>query len=353
MLCPSLLSWAKQDEKTRKRHLQSRLFKFVNVDKLSYCLVKNLLNESLICDISEYFDLLNTKMKVLKNRETKIFSVGGKYTGASVKAVFSLNRTTNIGYPDLPIRLDFHRTLKINNFVYCIGGRINKSSASNQVLRLNLNEVDMNWNKITEMNDKRCSHGAAVFKKNLVVCGGYDGRKLLSSSEVYEPELNMWTPISSLKQGRNENQSVTSGGCLYTMGGFKGKNILSSVERLDGLHQSWKSVSSMQIPRGGFAAVSCNDVIYAIGGISNNYNILKSVEKYDCATNKWIYVSKMNIARQRHSACVMQGKIFVVGGRNAEHKLVKEIECYDPSTDKWEVVSGIDDELIAHSLVAL
>ena len=42
MLCRSLLSWTKQDEETRKRHLQSRLFKFVNIDQLSYCLVRDL-----------------------------------------------------------------------------------------------------------------------------------------------------------------------------------------------------------------------------------------------------------------------------------------------------------------------
>ena len=41
VLCRSLLSWTKQDEETQKRHFHNSLFKFVNVDKLSYCLVKN------------------------------------------------------------------------------------------------------------------------------------------------------------------------------------------------------------------------------------------------------------------------------------------------------------------------
>ena len=68
LLCRSLLSWTKQDEETRKQHFHNRLFKFVNVDKLSYCLVKDLLNESLICNVSEYFNLLNTRIKILKSR---------------------------------------------------------------------------------------------------------------------------------------------------------------------------------------------------------------------------------------------------------------------------------------------
>ena len=98
VLCQSLLNWTKQDEETRKQHFHSRLFKFVNVDKLSYCLVKDLLNESLICDITEYFDLLNTRMKLLKNRGTKIHSVGGRYSRISVKTVFSFNDETKVDF---------------------------------------------------------------------------------------------------------------------------------------------------------------------------------------------------------------------------------------------------------------
>ena len=353
VLCRSLLSWTKQNEETRKQHLQSKLFKFVKVDQLSYRLVKDLLNESLICNVSEYFNLINTKIKCLNSRGTRILSTGGYNTRTNVKTIYSLNEETNLVYPDLPILLDYHRTLKVNNFVYCTGGRLPSSSESNKVFRLNLNEVDMKWNELGEMNNKRFGHGASVFNEALVVCGGYDGQKVLSLSEVYVPELNKWNLLASLKQGRAGNELASSGGCLYTMGGFDGRNYISSVERLDGLNQSWKSVSSMQTPRCWFAAVSCNDVIYVIGGLSDGSNVLKTVEKYDCAEDKWIYVSEMNIERHRKSACVMQGKIFVVGGWNIEGKAVQEIECYDPLTDRWEIVARIDDELIDHSLVAL
>ena len=351
-LCRSLLSWTKQDEETRKRHLQSKLFKLVKIDELSHSLIQNLLNESLICDISEYFNLLNTRMELL-NKGSKILSVGGIYSGTSVKTVFSLNDEANIVYPDLPIPLDHHRTLKVNNLVYCIGGRRNNFSQSNRAFKLNLYEADMKWNEIAEMNDERCGHDAAVFNNALVVCGGFDGKNHLTSSEAYDAELNKWNPISSLKQGRSGSQSATSGGCLYIMGGYDNIERLSTVEQLDGLDQSWKSVCSMQTPRCWFAAVSCNGFIYAIGGRNNSSNILKSVEKYNSTTDKWINVSEMNIKRYRHSACVMQGKIFVVGGRNSERKLVKEIECYDPTTDKWEIVARIYDELVLHSLVVV
>ena len=177
----------------------------------------------------------------------------------------------------------------------------------------------MKWNEMSEINVKRFNYGTALFKDILVVCGGYDGKNYLSSSEAYNGDLKKWNSISSLKKSRAGNQSTTSGGCLYTMGGYDGINCLSSVERLDGLDQSWKLVSSMQTRRSSFAAVSCNDVIYAIGGkaperpkmLGNPNNVLKSVEMYYCKKNAWISVKEMNIERYGHSACVVQGKIFV------------------------------------------
>ena len=351
VLCQSLLSWTKQDEETRKQHFHNRLFKFVNVDKLSYCFVKDLLNESLICNVSEYLDLLNTRIKLIKSRETKILTVGGFPPKTSVKIVFSLDDETNVVYPALPIPVYYHSTLKVNNFVYCIGGTTLNSVQSNKVFRLNLNDVDMKWNEMAEMKNKRGVYGAAVFNHALVVCGGI-GETTIPPSEAYDAQLNKWNQISSLKQNRYGNQSVTSGGYLYTMGGYNTRNYLSSVERLDGLDQSWKSVAPMQTPRLCFASVSCDDVIYAIGG-SDGSKGLKSVEKYNCTADKWIYVSEMNIKRQCHAACVVQGKIFVVGGENGEEGQVKEIECYDPSSDRWEIVTRIDNELGCHSLVAV
>ena len=100
-------------------------------------------------------------MQILKSRETKILSVGGYYARTSVKTVFSLNNEPIVVYPDLPIPLDYHCTLKVDNFVYCIGGRV--TNESNRVFNLNLNETEMEWNKMAEMNNKRFIHGAAVF----------------------------------------------------------------------------------------------------------------------------------------------------------------------------------------------
>ena len=113
-------------------------------------------------------------MKLLKTRGTKILSVGGYHTGTDVKIFFSLDDETNVIYPDLPILFDQRCTLKVNNFMCCIGGRTINVYEPNQVFRLNLNEstTDMKWNEMPEMNNKRFDYGAAVYNNNLVVCSG-------------------------------------------------------------------------------------------------------------------------------------------------------------------------------------
>ena len=356
VLCRSLLSWTKQDEETRKQHFHNKLIKFVKVDQFSFSLIKDLLKESLIQENADYYNLLNDRIIDGKTKATKIISIGGRSTRTKtkVKVVYSLNGKTNETYPDLPISLYSHRSIKTNNFVYVIGGsNYDIQIQSNKAFRLSLNKKVLKWKEIASMNVGRSAPGVAVFNDTIVVCGGYNGLNYLSSAETYNTTLNQWINIKFLNQGRSGNELATSGGCLYTMGGQNGRNFLSSVEQLDALDQVWKSVSPMQTPRCFFAAVCCNDVIYAIGGWNDESEALKSVEKYDCASDKWIYVSEMNIERRGHSACVIQGKIFVVGGCNADSKPVREIECYDPSTDKWKIVARIYDELIAQSLVVV
>ena len=356
VLCRSLLSWTKQDEETRKRHFHNKLIKFVKVDQFSFSLIKDLLKESLIQENADYYNLLNDRIIDIKSKATKITSIGGRSTRTKtkVKVVYSLNGETNESYPDLPISLYYHRSIKTTNFVYVIGGsNYDIQIQSNKAFRLNLNEKVLKWKEVASMNVGRSAPGVAVFDDTIVVCGGYNGLNYLSSAETYNATLNQWINIKFLNQSRTGNESATSGGCLYTMGGQNGRNFLSSVEQLDALDQVWKSVSPMQTPRCFFAAVSSNDAIYAIEGWNDESEALKSFEKYDCAAYKWIYVSEINIERRGHSACVMQGKIFVVKGCNADFKPVREIECYDPSTDKWKIVARIYDKLIAHSLVCV
>ena len=108
-------------------------------------------------------------MKSLRSKGTKIISTGGKLTRNRMITVYSTDEIANINYPDLPIGLQGHRTLKVNSFVYCVGGKLECWSFSKRVFRLDLNEADLQWEEVAQMDSERGYFGATVFNDNLVV----------------------------------------------------------------------------------------------------------------------------------------------------------------------------------------
>ena len=97
---------------------------------------------------------------------------------------------TNETYHDFPISLDYHCSIKTNNFVYVIGGsnynNINKIESS-KGFRLNLNEKVLKWKEIALINLRRSAPGVAAFDDTIVMCGGYNGLKHLSSTKLVMP----------------------------------------------------------------------------------------------------------------------------------------------------------------------
>lgn len=101
------------------------------------------------------------------------------------------------------------------------------------------------------MKTSRSRVGVAVVNGLLYAIGGYDGQSRLSTVEVYNPETDGWTRVSSMNSQRRLVQSspprpaqLTNRGVLlsamgtavvdghiYVCGGYDGKSSLSSVER--------------------------------------------------------------------------------------------------------------------------
>jgi len=67
----------------------------------------------------------------------------------------------------------------------------------------------------------------------VVVAGGYNGKKNLSTTELYQPSLNKWSSIASLNGERDDHALVASGKKLFAFGGVDDNdNELSSMEQL-------------------------------------------------------------------------------------------------------------------------
>ena len=364
----SIINWTKCDMISRMINFPD-LLHFVDFSKLSSDFLTEIVcNEDLIFYNDTCSNLVidavskdpGKKQLILKkDARAKLVNFGGRDTSKMIFEIPIYCANCKTSFPEMPLRLFGHNVVKLNDFVYCVGGEIDTNDQNydinEKMWRMGLKEDDLKWENRASMHVKRDSFGCAILNKEIVVCGGFStSNNIESSAEVYNPSFDKWRMIAPMNQARDSHALVSCNGAVYALGGHTDHDYLSSVESLDDINGGWSNIEPMQVPRRWLAAVNCNGVIYAIGGESaeENDSMLKSVEKYDAEKKKWVFVSDMNCSRTFHAAVVWNGKIYVVGGFS-NPALENSIECYDPSEDKWLVIGETNDFLYYHSLCAL
>jgi hypothetical protein len=69
------------------------------------------------------------------------------------------------------------------------------------------------------------------------------------------------------------------------MGGYNGDKMVSSVEIFDPRLNAWRMGDPMSSPRGYAAAVTLDGSVYLIGGLKSNVQILDTVR------NRWLLLT--------------------------------------------------------------
>ena len=364
LIFEGLVTWCRHDEAARKDEFLAMYEELVDLAKISSNELKGIVLKEKLISENHYHRLKVVENILAQERKlcgnTKVVSLGGHKTPHKSIEVLNLTNKSQQTFPDMPMGLDSHCSLKSGNFVYLIGGctpaKDGKIIVSQNVWCLNTTDEELIWKEVAPMNQKRYVMGGAVFRDSLVVAAGCNkNHKVLSSVEYYQAAFDEWKFASPLRNARSGCAMVASNEHLYVLGGWVDDKCSSSVERISKLSEDWEEIQSMQMPRRWLASVICNGIIYAIGGQTDCKEKIttSTVETYNFGENKWVYVSSMITERSAHAACVMNGKIYVVGGLDASNKTVKSIECYDPETDSWSVVGNIDVSLYHHSLIVL
>ena len=350
----AIIRWMKYDESRDDNFAE--LFQHLYLNKFSSSfLVETISTETfvirnLMCSNLVVKALAMKLQELVSTNPSKILCLGGQET---LEKMFVVHNDDKKVYPALPYESYAQCSLQLDDFVYCIGGGKSFSSAD-KVWRMKLYEANMGWEEVSSMKFERKYFGAAVYKNEIAVAGGWSHDECANkSAEFYNVIRDQWSVLPSMNEGKYSNILVTCDDSLFCLGGYSGYRHISTVEKLCDVNGTWQHVKPMQTPRSEFAAVSCMNAIYAIGGRNNQDLAMKSVEKYDSDSNTWIYVKEINVERCGHSACVMHDKIFVVGGKNTNNEFASEIECYDPLDDKWYIVGNTNKKLVHHSIVAI
>ncbi|HBF65317.1 MAG TPA: hypothetical protein DDW34_05700 [Clostridium sp.] len=141
------------------------------------------------------------------------------------------------------------------------------------------------------MTTPRSGFQTEVIDGKIYAIGGHNVKigdskgKSLSSTEVYDPYTDKWTPLASMSTVRRAFQTEVVDDKIYAIGGFNTYNLdldneLSSVEVYDPSNDKWTPLASMSKKRGCFHTEVIEKVIYAIGGMNDT-----SMESYAVPAN--------------------------------------------------------------------
>ena len=161
-------------------------------------------------------------------------------------------------------------------------------------------------------------------------------------AERYDPAVNTWSPLESLKQKIKFCTVVTFQGFLYVIGGVfqEEDRCLSTVQRYNPDTDLWQVVSSLNSPRSSVCAVATGSHLYAIGGKSDVGHV-NIVERFDPKEKAWCLVAPTLEKRVNACGVAVNEKVFVFGGFSSEnysHSIFCEI--YDPVTDMWSSIAN-------------
>ena len=264
------------------------------------------------------------------------------------------------------------------SYIYSISGFSDKSLVSLECF----NFASNSWDYLSDSLASRTQFGAVVYRDNIVVMGGKQSGKRVSTTEVYAPVSNEWTPgdfelmnprsgfsaisisndiyvvggsdgvplknfelfngeewtaLPGLKSRRDELSGTVGPDLnIYAIGGYGGNDMtcLNSAERFCIETSAWKEIPPMSTSRRALSVVTLPDGIYALGGYDGS-KYLRSLEKYDIRMGKWL-----NLAPMKHARCTLSAVtspdcqyIYAVGGFNGN--ALNLVERYSVVEDKW------------------
>lgn len=193
------------------------------------------------------------------------------------------------------------------------------------------------WEPVAPMTVRRHCAAAASLGGRFYVCGGYDGREALSSTECYDPDLGLWEPTAPMAQRRHGAAAAVLDGKLYVCGGYDGEEALNSTERFDPLTGVWEDIPPMQQRRNVAFAVVLAGRLYVCSGC-NGKETLNTMERYDPEVNEWETTTEMQQRRHGAAAAVAEGQLFVCGGGDSADvpgRLLHDVERFDPTGNTW------------------
>lgn len=200
----------------------------------------------------------------------------------------------------------------------------------------------------------------------VVVAGGYDNSigAPLASAQIYDPGAGNWGSAGSLATARSGAAAVPlpNGKVLVAGGdpqGLVSEPVLTSTELYDPNMNSWSPGASMGESRASLSLTLLgNGKVLAAGGYESSsidgVQAVASAELYDPTTDSWSDTDSMSVPRFLQTATLLpDGRVLVVGGSNVDALSLQSAEIYDPVTSEWTTVAPMVTRRIGHTATLL
>jgi len=208
------------------------------------------------------------------------------------------------------------------------------------------------WKTLAPLSIPR-SHPAVVSFQGKIYAfgGGGDHFKSLGISEVYDPEVNQWSELSSMPTIRSGAAAAVLGDRIFVLGGgFKKPDgrfkFLTTVEIYHPKENRWERGPNLLQPHDYPAWAVLEGQIYIIGGHHPDATeggpqtdpAFSFSERWDGKSERWEEICPLPTPRFAASALSIHGQLWVMGGVAASPEGFHEydlIECFDPKKGAW------------------
>ncbi len=200
---------------------------------------------------------------------------------------------------------------------------------------------------------------------SVLVTGGIDANfNYLSSTELYNPTTQLFTPLPSMTTARaGHTATLLSNGQVLIAGGVvcSGGNCteLSSAEIYDPTVGRFVAIGDMTTARGSHTATVLNDGTVLLAGGFNG-NGISSAEIYNPANGRFTETATMTVARFGHTATLLpDGEVFIAGGRSCEgancisNPATQTAEVYDPGRRQFFAAGNLAEARTQHTATLL
>lgn len=260
----------------------------------------------------------------------KIWVAGGMLGAAqTLDTVETFDPKTGVWeqQPPLPVPLHHATAVTYKGAVVVLGGSSESvADASNKVFAFR----DGKWSELPSMQNARVAPGAAVVNDKLVVVGGQNAKKLVTSTEVFDGEK--WTTAADMPTPREHLAAVSDGVYVYALGGraLSADENSAAFERFDPEAGTWEKLTSMPTARGSYGAALVDGRIVAVGG-EEPTRVLATAEMYDISTGKWTTLAPVNTPVHGEAVDAVGLTVYVIGGadRPTHEGPVATVEALD------------------------